>query len=309
MTELKSISRKLYIWVNQMLYLGITPAPHREHAIVSDKLIISLEGSIQITLENGDKVTSRTCLVKAGINFEKSNIDTNKAVVAIYYLPSLTQDYSALECIMSYARNGVHYDHSEEDNLITALLKIRETSPAPEQTFAMLRKLIILPHLEGHTFKEFDERIVEVARQIRTTVSENLSLKVFADDVHLSESRLEKLFKDQIGIPITKYRLKYRVFIGIIHLALGQSITEAALAAGFASSSHFSKSFSAINGIPPSETFLKPPFINILIADEVLNTLCILDQPSADSKLKAQEITPQRIQLGEYDEYLLTTQN
>lgn len=305
MTELNLISRKLYIWINQMLYLGITPAPHREHAIVSDKLIISIEGTIKITLENGNKVISRTCLVKAGINFEKCNIDTNKAVVAIYYLPTLTQDYSALESIMSYARTGVHYNHSEEDDLVKTLLKIRANSTTPKQAFTMLRKLIILPHLKNNTFKEFDHRIIEVARQIRTTVSENLSLKKFADDVHLSESRLEKLFKDQIGIPITKYRLKYRVFIGIIHLALGQSITEAALAAGFASSSHFSKSFSAINGIPPSETFLKPPYLNVLIADEVLNTLPIPDRSSIDIA----HTSLQRIQLGEYDEYLLTTQS
>ena len=304
MTELNSISRKLYIWINQMLYLGITPVPYREHAIVSDKLIISLEGAMEITLEGGEKITSRTCLVKAGINFEKSNINTNNAVMAIYFIAPITQDYSALESIMSYARNGVHYKHPEEDILIQSLLEIRNTLTSPEKAFTLLRKLIVQPHLENHRFREFDERIVEVIRQIRTNVSENITLKKFADDVHLSESRLEKLFKDQTGIPITKYRLKYRVFIGIIHLALGRSITEAALAAGFASSSHFSKSFSAINGIPPSETFLKPPYLHILIADEVLSSLSVSDQPAADIT----NIAPKRIQLGEYDDYILTTQ-
>jgi len=304
MTELNPISRKLYIWINQMLYLGITAVPYREHAIVSDKLMVSLEGAMQITLENGDKITSRTCLVKAGINFEKSTINTNNAVMAIYYLAPIAQDYSALENIMSYARNGIHYDHPEEDLLIETLLEIRAVSTSPAKTFTMLRKLIVQPHLEHYIFKQFDERIIEVIDQIKKNVSENISLKKFAEDVHLSESRLEKLFKDQTGIPITKYRLKYRVFIGIIHLALGRSITEAALAAGFASSSHFSKSFSAINGIPPSETFLKPPFLNVLIADEVLSTLCLVDRLASDST----HITPKRIQLGEYDEYLITAQ-
>tara|TARA_R110001583_G_scaffold34005_7_gene114677 strand:- start:1194 stop:2111 length:918 start_codon:yes stop_codon:yes gene_type:complete len=304
MTELNPISRKLYIWVNQMLYLGITPVPYREHAIVSDKLIISIEGAMEITLENGDKITSRTCLVKAGINFEKVNINTNNAVMAIYFIAPITQDFSALESIMTYARNGVHYDHPEENILIKNLLEVRNTSTTPDKAFSMLRKLIVQPHLEHHIFKEFDERIVEVIHQIKTTVSENISLKKFADDVHLSESRLEKLFKDQIGIPITKYRLKYRVFIGIIHLALGQSITDSALAAGFASSSHFSKSFSAINGIPPSATFLKPPYLNVLLADEVLKKINISDQQASEVK----SITPKRIQLGEYDEYLLTSQ-
>jgi hypothetical protein len=137
MTALYPISRKLYIWVNQMLYLGISPVPYREHAIVSDKLIISLEGAMEITLDNGDKTTSRTCLVQAGINFEKANINTNNAVMAIYFIAPLTQDFCALESIMSYARNGVHYDHPEEDVLIDSLLEIRNTSINQEKAFTM----------------------------------------------------------------------------------------------------------------------------------------------------------------------------
>jgi AraC-like DNA-binding protein len=302
MTVLNTINRKLYIWVNQMLYLGISPVSYREHAIVSDKLIVSLEGTMEITLDNGDKITSRTCLVKAGINFKKTNINTNNAVMAIYFIAPITQDFCALESIMSYARNGVHYNHPEEDVLINSLLKIRNTSINPEKAFTILRKLIVQPHLENHKFRDFDERIVEIIIKIKNTVNENISLKRLADDVNLSESRLEKLFKDQIGIPITKYRLKYRVFIGIIHLALGRSITEAALAAGFASSSHFSKSFSAINGIPPSTTFLKQPFLNVLLADEVLKKVDLTNKQAAEIK----NTTPKRIQLGEYNEYLIT---
>ncbi len=275
MTKPNSISRKLYIWVNQLLYIGTTPEVHREHAIVSDKLMVILQGTINIVQDNGDKISTRTCLVKAGTDFKKSNIIANNVVVAIYYLAPLTQDYPALRSIMSYARNGVHYGHPDEGRLIQTLLTIRDTSIEPEQTYNMLRPFIIQPHLKQYMFKEFDPRIIEVVGKIRTTVSENLSLNTFAQDVHLSESRLEKLFKDQIGVPITRYRLRYRVFIGIIHLAMGQSITEAALAAGFASTSHFSKSFSTINGVAPSAAFFKPPFLHVLIADEILNELCL----------------------------------
>ena len=271
MTELNSIKRKLYLWVNQGLYLGATPVHRREYAILSDRLIVSLEGDIQITLESGEKITSRSCLVKTGINFIKPNVNTNNAVIATYYLAPLTQDYSAIESIMTCATNGLHYGHPEEENLVKTLLKIREAPTDAGQAFAMLRKLMVPPHLENKVFKEYDARIVEVVHRIRANVSENLSLKKFAEGVNLSESRLEKLFKDQLGIPITKYRLRYRVSIGIVHLALGKSITKAALAAGFSSSSHFSKSYSAINGITPSETFFKPPYLNVLISDEVLN--------------------------------------
>jgi len=264
---------KLHIWSNQLLFLGVSHIPYREHQIVSDKLMVSIQGNIIITLDNGNKITTRSCLVKAGTTFDKQYIDATKATMAIYYLAPLTQDYSALENLMHKALAGLHYNHPQEDLLIHQLLNIRDNALPPEQAYRILRDLIVQPELQSVIFREFDTRVIAVIQRIRETVSENLSVKEFAEAVYLSESRLEKLFKEQIGVPITKYRLRYRVFIGIIQLALERSITDAALAAGFASSAHFSKSFSAINGIPPSTTFLKPPFLDVLIADEVLKAI------------------------------------
>lgn len=296
-------SRKLYIWTNQILYLGINPVTYREHTIVSDKLIVCLKGEMEITLESGEKVSSRSCLLGAGTNFKKSNININNAIIAIYFLAPITQDYHALKSIMSHAQNGVDYDHPEESQLIDKLIEIRNTPVNPQDAFKILRRFIVQPHLESTIFKEFDQRIIDVINKLRKTADENIVVKDFADDVYLSESRLEKLFKDQIGIPITKYRLKYRIFIGIIHLAQGYSITDSAMAAGFASASHFSKSFSGVNGIPPSETFLKAPYLEILLSEEIQNTI----NPTKQQSLDVCHVTPKIIKLSECNEYLLNT--
>lgn len=264
---------KLLIWSNQLLFIGASPIAYRKHQVVSDKLMISIEEKMTLTLENGSTISTRSCLVKAGATFDDSYINANKATMAIYYLAPLTQDYFALENRMHKALNGLHYDHPEEAHLIQQLVHIRNESLAPEQAYVRLRKHIVAPELKNIQFREFDARIIEVVHRIRETVSQNLSVNHFAEEVCLSESRLEKLFKQEVGVPITKYRLRYRVFIGIIQLALGRSVTESALAAGFASSAHFSKSFSDINGIPPSTTFLKPPFLDVLIAQEAQEVL------------------------------------
>jgi len=264
---------KLHIWTNQLLFLGVSHIPYREHQVVSDKLMVSIQGDITVTLKNGAKIITRSCLAKSGTTFDKQYIDATKATMAIYYLAPLTQDYSALESLMFKALEGLHYNHPQEDLLIKQLLHIRNESLPPEQAYPILRNFIVQPQLQDVIFKEFDTRIIKVIQRIRETVSNNLSVKAFAETVYLSESRLEKLFKEQIGVPITKYRLRYRVFIGIIHLALGRSVTDAALSAGFSSSAHFSKSFSAINGVPPSTTFLKPPFLEVFIANKVLDSM------------------------------------
>jgi AraC-like DNA-binding protein len=98
-----------------------------------------------------------------------------------------------------------------------------------------------------------------------------MSVGDYAADVHLSESRLNKLFKHQIGIPITKYRLQIRLSVGIILLASGYTVTDAAYDAGFSSTAHFSTCFSDMIGAQPSTTFLKPPFMDTFISDDVLN--------------------------------------
>jgi AraC-like DNA-binding protein len=276
MEQLESITRKLYIGVNQSLYLGQVRVPHRDHDIATDKLIVSLQGDFKITLENGDQIISRSCLLKAGMNLNKAKLNMDDAVMAVYLLAPLTQDYSSLESTMRYATDGLHYDHPEQQALINTLVTIRETPTSPEQAFSQLRKFIVQPKQEQQIFKEFDQRIIQVVHEIRSTALQSLTLKQFAQSVHLSESRLEKLFKEQMGIPITRYRLRYRVLMGIIQLGLGRTVTEAALAAGFSSTAHFSKSFSAINGVPPSETFFKLPYLEVLIADNVFETMPIV---------------------------------
>jgi len=269
---------KLYIWPNQLLLLGATKFKYRPHMTVSDKLMVCLEGEITITLSEGTQVKTRSCLVKAGNNFENDYVDASAAVVAIYYLAPLTQDCPILENQMFYATDGLFYGHPEEADLITKLLSIRANDVSPELVYEMLREFVVPTHLSGVVLTEFDPRVIAVLLRIRATVRENLTVFDFAKEVHLSESRLEKLFKEQIGIPITKYRLRYRVFISILHLALGSTVTDAALFAGFSSSAHFSKSFSAINGVPPSEAFLKPPFMNVYLAEDAALLVSVSEQ-------------------------------
>ncbi|WP_181919375.1 helix-turn-helix transcriptional regulator [Alkalilimnicola ehrlichii] len=112
-----------------------------------------------------------------------------------------------------------------------------------------------------------------MARRIRESSLENIPLSQFADAVRLSTSRLEKLFKEQVGLPITQYRTRYRVFISSILMALGHSMTEAALSAGFSSSAHLSRAYRAINGMTPSAVFLKPPCLNTIVDRSALNVV------------------------------------
>ena len=273
------ISPKLYIWKNSRLYIGTSHIPFRKYTLAWSQLLVSIHGKMRIQLENGTEVATRSCLIKAGSVVNEAHINTSNAVIAIYYFNPISQDFLILQNQMNNASKGIYYKHPTEDHLVQQLRHIFKESFSANQTYQLCQEAIVQPHLHQTIIKTFDPRIIETLQNIRKNFSDSISVSDYAADVHLSESRLNKLFKDQIGVPITKYRLQLRLSVGIIRLAAGQTVTEAAYGAGFSSSAHFSTCFSDMIGIQPSTTFLRLPYMNAIISDDVLKavlpaTLC-----------------------------------
>ncbi len=79
-----------------------------------------------------------------------------------------------------------------------------------------------------------------------------LMLPMAAEVAGVSPSRLTHLFTREVGIPFRRYVLWWRMRRAAESLHDGRSLTEAALAAGFADAAHFSRTFKAMFGMPPS---------------------------------------------------------
>jgi AraC family transcriptional regulator len=77
-----------------------------------------------------------------------------------------------------------------------------------------------------------------------------VSLGQAAEGIYLSESRLRHLFVEQTGIPFKTYLLWLRLISALDHYARGNSLTQAAHAAGFSDSAHFSRTFRRTFGLP-----------------------------------------------------------
>jgi AraC family transcriptional regulator len=105
-----------------------------------------------------------------------------------------------------------------------------------------------------------DERILRAISYINANLGGKLTLEEVAAHVFLSPSRFRHLFVEQVGMGLRPYVL-WRRFLKVWELAMkGESISQAAHAAGFADAAHLTRTARQMFGFPPSALrFEKPP--------------------------------------------------
>lgn len=97
-----------------------------------------------------------------------------------------------------------------------------------------------------------DARIGRVLEQLEAAPERFARLQDAAALACLSPSRFRARFQGQVGMPFRRYRLWRRMARVLQCLAAGASLTDAAHAAGFASSAHLSTAFKRMFGLTPS---------------------------------------------------------
>lgn len=96
-----------------------------------------------------------------------------------------------------------------------------------------------------------DARIERVLQELRATFARPVSLAQAARWAHLSPSRFRHLFADQVGASFRAYLLWLRINAAVEHAMAGATWTDAAHFAGFADSSHLSRTFRRMFGFVP----------------------------------------------------------
>ncbi|WP_447741051.1 helix-turn-helix domain-containing protein [Pseudomonas laurentiana] len=99
--------------------------------------------------------------------------------------------------------------------------------------------------------RRLDPRLVKALERIRALGEQALPAHELASTAALSISQLERLFSDKLQLSVRRLVLWQRLRVAL-QLALdGASLTEAALAAGFADSAHFTRSVRRQFGLSP----------------------------------------------------------
>jgi AraC-like DNA-binding protein len=104
----------------------------------------------------------------------------------------------------------------------------------------------------GEAGAALDRRITRALEHLDSRVGYRVRLAEVAAEIALSHSRLEHLFREQVGISISRYMLWSRTRAALMLMATRKSLTEVALEVGFSDSAHLSRTFRKMIGISPS---------------------------------------------------------
>jgi len=104
-----------------------------------------------------------------------------------------------------------------------------------------------------------DARVLAAIERISIRAGSEPTLEALAAKAFLSPSRFRHLFVETVGMPLRTYLLWRRLLRAWEQQMQGDSITDAAHAAGFADAAHLSRTSRVMFGLPPSVISMNGP--------------------------------------------------
>jgi len=100
--------------------------------------------------------------------------------------------------------------------------------------------------------RRLDPRVTTVLTRIQTSDDLRVSLSAAARMAFLSPSRFAHLFKEQVGLPFSRYMLWRKLTRAMLAIGSERTIADAAQAADFADAAHLTRTFYQMVGMAPS---------------------------------------------------------
>ncbi|WP_241547962.1 helix-turn-helix transcriptional regulator [Leptospira stimsonii] len=239
---------RICIWGSRCLFAGYLPdLTLRRRAAAT--VCIGLDGEFQLSLNDKDWIAFRSAMIPPMMDH---SIRFSGGFCVLLFMDLSSPNYHALRTSNAEKeKEGIFISLKEETQLFDRIHRI-VSSGSEESILDLLNQI---PPLSGDTSRMIDNRIQKIVDRITTMPQEDHSAKELAEFEGMSVSNLEHLFKKEVGIPLNSFRTWFRLKLTVYSLLHGMNHTEAAHRAGFFDSAHFTKTFRATFGLPPSEIF------------------------------------------------------
>ena len=250
-----SNTNKLCLWRDSVLYLGdsFDPQMHSHHAV---QCCIALKGKLRISWAGVDSwQTCTAAVIGSNVSHSIANPD---GPLCLLYLEKTSNNYRSIlehHCVTTECQTRSEpliLEHPVSKNIREQLLQAMSSKIEPNRANDLKKQCLKLFNSYIADAQSIDPRIGKLLNFLHRKPGGQFSGIDLADVACLSESRMQHLFKQHMGIPIRRYILWMRLRYVLELVLTGTSLTAAAYESGFSDSAHYSRTFKAMYGIAPS---------------------------------------------------------
>jgi AraC family transcriptional regulator len=246
-----------YLWEGGFLLTaraqGVVPS-HAHHAI---QVVIALDGCVAICGKDDGWRESRAIIVRADA---EHSFDCNGALGVMLFVDPESSEGAWLSA--SLRQDLTIVPDTRLESIVPALRTFAEQPDETQDIAALIRGCVqgLRPGLAP--IRRFDSRVTTVLNAIRESDDLRMSLDKAADIACLSPTRFGHLFRDQVGLPFSRYMLWRKLTRAMVAIASEETIAAAAHAADFADAAHLTRTFYQMVGMAPS-ALMRGDFIEI----------------------------------------------
>jgi len=246
-----------YLWEGGFLLFaraqGVVPS-HAHHAI---QIVIALDGGVAICGADGEWRESRGLIVRPDA---EHSFDCNGALGVMLFVDPESRDGAWLAAALRQAITDV--SEARLEAIVPALRDFVERPDATDDVAALIRGCVhgLRPGLAPA--RRVDARVTTVLDAIRSSDDLRMSLDTAAGLACLSPTRFAHVFKEQVGLPFSRYMLWRKLTRAMVAVASERTIAAAAHAADFADAAHLTRTFYQMVGMAPS-ALMRGEFIEV----------------------------------------------
>jgi AraC family transcriptional regulator len=246
-----------YLWEGGFLLAasaqGVVPS-HAHHAI---QIVIAIEGRVAICGKHDGWRECRGLVVRPDA---EHSFDCNGALGVMVFVDPESSEGAWLSGTLRQDITIV--PDVPLDAIVPEVRALAERPDEIADVAALVRRCVfgLRPGLAPR--RRFDPRVTTVLEAIRASDDLRMSLDNAADLACLSPTRFAHLFKEQVGLPFSRYMLWRKLTRAMVAVASERTIAAAAHAADFADAAHLTRTFYRMVGMAPS-VLMRGDFIEI----------------------------------------------
>ncbi len=235
-----------YLWEGGFLLIGraqgVVPA-HAHHAI---QVVVALEGEVAIRGSDAPWRRCRGLIVRADA---EHSFDCSGALGAMLFVDPESNEGAWLR---SALREDVTVlPDARLSSSVAALRALLERPFEAPEVGTLVRQWVNALSPGAPPLRRLDPRVTAVLSGIHASDDLRISLAAAAERVYLSPSRFAHLFKQQMGLPFSRYMLWRKLTRAMLLIGSEGTIAAAAHAADFADAAHLTRTFGEMVGMAP----------------------------------------------------------